>query len=346
VNIYDYFTFGMGIKDREWSNSSFGYRFGFQGQESENDVSGNKGGHSNYKYRMSDNRLGRFFAVDPLAPKYPWNSPYAFSENRVTNAVELEGLEAKDLITGDVINMGTQIELEALGDDDYSLWRDMLKWEKSEEYQKAFDKADEGRYLQEQKMVDAFSDLTNTDYYAINIARLPDGYTQELLYTRLRLMLAEYTSHFVASFGPTLGTKEKWNSMDPEGSIIVFDNIFDDAPVLTTQAGEYHWVFTPVSTFWDSDHPLAGHRQFGLTANDDGSFTFYTRGIDRLWDLLLGQYGMWMLNCSFFKQTERLWNAVMDNAILDLKTMGIPATKSHNFNRRISWDNDIKENDK
>jgi hypothetical protein len=93
VNIYDYFTFGMGIKDREWSNSSFGYTFGFQGQESENDVSGNKGGHSNYKYRMSDNRLGRFFAVDPLAPKYPWNSSYAFAENRVIDGIDLEGAE-------------------------------------------------------------------------------------------------------------------------------------------------------------------------------------------------------------------------------------------------------------
>jgi len=31
--------------------------------------------------------------VDPLAPKYPHNSPYAFSENRVVDGVELEGLE-------------------------------------------------------------------------------------------------------------------------------------------------------------------------------------------------------------------------------------------------------------
>jgi hypothetical protein len=47
----------------------------------------------NYKYRMHDPRLGRFFAVDPLAGKYSYNSTYAFSENRVTDAVELEGLE-------------------------------------------------------------------------------------------------------------------------------------------------------------------------------------------------------------------------------------------------------------
>lgn len=42
---------------------------------------------------MYDPRIGRFFAVDPLTEKYPYNSPYAFSENRVIDAVELEGLE-------------------------------------------------------------------------------------------------------------------------------------------------------------------------------------------------------------------------------------------------------------
>jgi hypothetical protein len=42
---------------------------------------------------MHDPRLGRFFAVDPLFKKYPHNSVYAFSENRVLDAVELEGLE-------------------------------------------------------------------------------------------------------------------------------------------------------------------------------------------------------------------------------------------------------------
>ncbi len=42
---------------------------------------------------MYDARIGRFLSIDPLAGKYPWNSPYAFSENRVIDAVELEGLE-------------------------------------------------------------------------------------------------------------------------------------------------------------------------------------------------------------------------------------------------------------
>tara|TARA_R110002072_G_scaffold303067_1_gene492505 strand:- start:2899 stop:3927 length:1029 start_codon:yes stop_codon:yes gene_type:complete len=66
--------------------------FGFQGQESDDEVKGT-GNSVNYKYRMHDPRVGRFFAVDPLSPKYPHNSPYAFSENRVIDGIELEGLE-------------------------------------------------------------------------------------------------------------------------------------------------------------------------------------------------------------------------------------------------------------
>lgn len=40
--------------------------------------------------------------VDPLSLQYPWNSPYAFSENRLIDGVELEGLEFQHLVEGDV----------------------------------------------------------------------------------------------------------------------------------------------------------------------------------------------------------------------------------------------------
>jgi hypothetical protein len=47
-----------------------------------------------FKWRMHDPALGRFMVVDPLAEDYYYNSPYAFSENKVTSHYELEGLEA------------------------------------------------------------------------------------------------------------------------------------------------------------------------------------------------------------------------------------------------------------
>ncbi len=75
------------------SGSVGSYRYGFQGQEKDDEVKG-EGNSFNYKYRMHDPRVGRFFAVDPMFRSYPHNSPYAFSENRVLDAIELEGLEA------------------------------------------------------------------------------------------------------------------------------------------------------------------------------------------------------------------------------------------------------------
>ncbi|MFC0521246.1 hypothetical protein ACFFGL_11110, partial [Mesonia maritima] len=57
-----------------------------------------KGNSINYKYRMHDPRVGRFFTVDPLARSFVWNSPYAFSENRTLDKIELEGAESWDYL--------------------------------------------------------------------------------------------------------------------------------------------------------------------------------------------------------------------------------------------------------
>jgi RHS repeat-associated protein len=89
-NTTDYSPFGVTLDGRTMQGD--GYRYSFQGQEHDDDVKG-EGNSGNYKYRMHDPRVGRFFAVDPLAARYPHNSVYAFSENIVIDHVELEGLE-------------------------------------------------------------------------------------------------------------------------------------------------------------------------------------------------------------------------------------------------------------
>ena len=71
------------------------YRYGFQGQEKDDEIKG-EGNSVNYKYRMHDPRIGRFFAVDPLEKNFPWNSPYSFSENKVIQFTELEGGETSE----------------------------------------------------------------------------------------------------------------------------------------------------------------------------------------------------------------------------------------------------------
>jgi RHS repeat-associated protein len=89
-NTADYSPFGVQLDGRTIQGDF--YRYGFQNQEKDDELKG-AGNSVNYKYRMHDPRVGRFFAVDPLAKSYPWNSVYAFSENVVINSYELEGLE-------------------------------------------------------------------------------------------------------------------------------------------------------------------------------------------------------------------------------------------------------------
>jgi RHS repeat-associated protein len=85
--VLNYYAFGAPMRQSVGS-----YRYGFQGQEKDDEIKG-EGLSINYKYRMHDPRLGRFFAVDPIARSYPYNSPYAFSENRLIDGIEWEGLE-------------------------------------------------------------------------------------------------------------------------------------------------------------------------------------------------------------------------------------------------------------
>ncbi len=103
----DYSPFGVTLSGRNFVLAGAEKsRYGFQGQEMDDEVKGD-GNSVNFSYRMHDPRLGRFFALDPLAPRYPNNSPYAFSENRVIDCFELEGLEAELVGLGLASNVGT-----------------------------------------------------------------------------------------------------------------------------------------------------------------------------------------------------------------------------------------------
>ncbi len=109
--------FGMVMPGRNWQAATGGgYGFGFQNQEEEDHLKGIKNS-INFKYRIYDARLGRFFSLDPLAGTYPYNSPYAFSENVVINCKELEGREKVSAIVYGTITVNdtkvfTAIQIE------------------------------------------------------------------------------------------------------------------------------------------------------------------------------------------------------------------------------------------
>ncbi|MCJ7933150.1 MAG: polymorphic toxin type 8 domain-containing protein [Chryseobacterium sp.] len=92
VDSNDYYPFGM--NHLKSGNAYFGggsYKnYKMQGQELQ------ETGFYAYKWRNYMPDVGRFFNVDPLSEEYAYQSHYNFSENRVIDNVELEGLEGED----------------------------------------------------------------------------------------------------------------------------------------------------------------------------------------------------------------------------------------------------------
>jgi len=82
----DYYPFGS-----ERNKSVDGkYSWGVQGQESNDEIYGEKK-HYSFEFRESDPRLGgQFWSVDPLFKSYPGWSPYAFAQRRPIDGIELE----------------------------------------------------------------------------------------------------------------------------------------------------------------------------------------------------------------------------------------------------------------
>ncbi len=66
------------------------YRFGFQGQEKDDEVKGG-GSTLSFKCRIYDSRTGKFLSVDPLASSFAWNSTYAFANMYSAGALPVYG---------------------------------------------------------------------------------------------------------------------------------------------------------------------------------------------------------------------------------------------------------------
>ena len=73
------------------------YTYGFNGKENDNDPKGIEGSQQDYGMRIYDPRVGRFLGVDPITKQYPELTPYQFASNTPIQAVDLDGLEAKEV---------------------------------------------------------------------------------------------------------------------------------------------------------------------------------------------------------------------------------------------------------
>ena len=93
--------FGSVMQGRSWSDASRNYKFGFNGKEEDKEGMGGGGSTYDYGFRIYNHNLGKFLSLDPLSKMYPFNSPFAFAENRVIEGIDLEGKEFSKTTTCD-----------------------------------------------------------------------------------------------------------------------------------------------------------------------------------------------------------------------------------------------------
>ncbi len=80
----DYCPFGAPMVGRSYSSSS--YRYGFNGQEKDDEVTGNSGATYTAMFWEYDARLGRRWNTDPVVQE--WVSPYATLDNNPINGID------------------------------------------------------------------------------------------------------------------------------------------------------------------------------------------------------------------------------------------------------------------
>jgi RHS repeat-associated protein len=104
------YSFGMHMQGRSFSSGS--YRYGFNGKESDDEVSGS-GNQYDYGFRIYNPRIGKFLSIDPLTSTYPWYTPFQYAGNSPIVFIDLDGLERVLAITfnGDVNYRANLLEL-------------------------------------------------------------------------------------------------------------------------------------------------------------------------------------------------------------------------------------------
>lgn len=128
-----------------------------------------------------------------------------------------------------------------------------------------------------------------------------------------------------------------WNSNSPSGAIISIDIPGpDNATVITSFSSTDKWTFTTINEPKYGEHPVSGNRDFGYNDNGDGSYTFYTRGVDRLtsWDGEL----LRLLGNVPFNSADNLWISFQNKVSQFVNTHSGVSTTPNPEKYRPNWD--------
>jgi hypothetical protein len=167
----------------------------------------------------------------------------------------------------------------------------------------------------------------------------PEQYLEQI-----RTNINDFIDTDISRFGPyddLPGEWNRWTSSNPLGTVLTID-FFGPGP-LNLQNGSVvsivntsdQWVFGTVYTPNDGYHPVSGNRQFGVRTNDNGTATFYTRGVDRISTdaMRAGNFVADLFGPSGFEQADALWTSLFEEGIAE--DLGLPGPSGVAFDSTL-----------
>src|SRR5699024_10523399 len=197
---------------------------------------------------------------------------------------------------------------------------------------------------------DATGANVNMDLFPVKMAQLPnkpaayypnangEQFTPEeflrFVRTHLNIFTKDENGNPLSTFTP-INTDEQilWNSNKPLTAVIHIDIPLNDGSVICSKYNDTEWYFTtltaPFPVEEDGTHPVSGNRAFGIKTNNDGSYSIYTRGVDRMRYRsleFLAELNPFM--DSPFDPADNLWNAFQERLVDFINDNSFPGNAS------------------
>lgn len=135
----------------------------------------------------------------------------------------------------------------------------------------------------------------NMDLFSVKISNLPNKpgtnqkFTPKEFFDYFRLNLNNFAETFTPVVDADLGVNDTalWNSANPLNALIsIYIPVIvghNNGTVICSGVTTNTWVFTTITSPWDSEHPVSGNRFFSYYMNpNDNAMYIYTRGLDRV----------------------------------------------------------------
>ncbi len=180
-----------------------------------------------------------------------------------------------------------------------------------------------------QYIENASGPVVNMDYFPVTISTLPNDpttgqrYTAQNFYNYIRRNLNLFFEGNSTQFSPYNGVEGTiWDSNNYIGAIMRFDIDTSlggvipgqqDGTVICSYQNDKTWRFTTIESPVDWNHPVSGTREFGLTTNTDGTYSFYTRGVDRVAETFDEFMGNLPNTENAFEGGDALWKQFQSN---------------------------------